>query len=64
MAKTPKYGYCGPHKSFPIKGPKSIRSAARLAGHAANPSAVRACVKRKARQMGATGSLPKSWRGK
>jgi len=51
--------FCGPHKSFPIKTQADIHNAASLAGHADNPAAVRACIKRKAEAHG--WSLPKSW---
>ena len=51
--------FCGPHKSFPVKSQEDVHNAASLAGHADNPDAVRACIRRKAKAHG--WSLPASW---
>lgn len=51
--------FCGPHQSFPVKSQEDVTNAAGLAGHADNPDAVRACIRRKAKANG--WSLPKSW---
>lgn len=51
--------FCGPHQSFPIKSQEDIHNAARLAGHADDPDAVRACIRRKAKANG--WNLPDSW---
>jgi hypothetical protein len=52
--------HAGPHGSFPITDAKSVNSAMRLAGHAADPAAVRATVKRLAENKGLTGGIPKA----
>jgi hypothetical protein len=51
--------FCGPHRSFPITSQADVDNAAHLVGHADNPDAVKACIKRKAKANG--WSLPKSW---
>src|SRR6185437_8876561 len=51
--------FCGPHRSYPVKSQEDVENAAGLAGHAADPDAVRACVRRKAKAHG--WSLPASW---
>jgi hypothetical protein len=51
--------FCGPHQSFPVKTQEDALNAAHLAGHADNPDAVRACIKRKAKANG--WKLPDSW---
>lgn len=50
----------GPHGSFPITDAKSVNSAYRLAGHAADPSAVRSRVKKLADEKGLSSALPKT----
>lgn len=55
----PASAFCGPGRTFPVQSQEDVTNAAGLAGHAANPDAVRACVKRKAKAGG--WSLPKSW---
>ncbi len=55
----PASAFCGPGRSFPVQSQEDVTNAAGLAGHAANPNAVRACIKRKAKAGG--WSLPKSW---
>src|SRR5258708_7541332 len=55
----PEDAFCGPHRSFPVRNQSEVDKAAGLAGHAADPDAVRACVRRKAKAHGWT--LPKSW---
>ncbi len=51
--------FCGPHRSFPITSQADVNNAARLIGHADNPDAVKACIKRKAKANG--WKLPDSW---
>jgi len=53
--------HAGPHGSFPITNQESVRSAAHLIGHAANPGAVKARVRSIAEKKGL--ALPKSWKG-
>lgn len=50
--------FAGPHHSFPIKDQSDINDAWRLAGHAANPDAVRAKIKSIAKRLGLTAGLP------
>ena len=50
--------HAGPHGSFPITDEKSVNSAMRLAGHAADPAAVKARVKALAEKKGLTGGIP------
>lgn len=50
--------HAGPHGSFPITDAKSVKSAWNLAGHAADPHAVRARIKVLAAQKGLTQHLP------
>jgi hypothetical protein len=52
--------HAGPHGSFPITDAKSVNSAYRLAGHAADPGAVRARVKSLADEKGLSGALPET----
>ena len=51
--------FCGPSETYPVKSQEDVDNAADLAGHAADPDAIRACVRRKAKANGWT--LPKSW---
>lgn len=51
--------FCGPGRSFPVQSQEDLTNAAHLAGHAENPGAVRACIKRKAKAHG--WKLPDSW---
>lgn len=55
----PDSAFCGPHKSYPVQSQEDVDNAAGLAGHAADPAAVRACIRGKAKAHG--WSLPKSW---
>jgi hypothetical protein len=50
--KMPASSFAGPHRSFPIKVQKDVQDAWDLAGHAANPDAVRAKIKRIAKSKG------------
>lgn len=50
--------FAGPDMSFPIKDASDVNDAWRLAGHAANPDAVRAKIKRIAKRLGLTSGLP------
>jgi hypothetical protein len=56
----PASAFCGPGRTFPVESQEDVDNAAGLAGHAANPNAVRACIKRKAKAGG--WSLPDSWK--
>lgn len=51
--------FAGPHQSFPIKTQQDVENAARLIGHADDPDAVKAAIKRIAKRKGFT--LPESW---
>lgn len=55
---TPRGGYAGPHESFPMDGPKDAENCWNLAGHAADPDAVRRKVVEIAKRMGWTDALP------
>ena len=55
----PASSFCGPHKSFPVTSQADVSNAAHLVGHADNPDAVKACIKRKAKANG--WKLPDSW---
>ena len=44
--------FCGPDRSYPVPDCTHARAAVRLASHAANPSAITACAKRKAARLG------------
>lgn len=48
----PASDFAGPHRSFPITSPGDVSDAKRLAGHAANPSAVKAKIKKIAKRKG------------
>jgi len=50
--------FAGPDGTYPIKDGDDVDSAWRLAGHAANPDAVRTKVKSIAKRLGLTESLP------
>jgi hypothetical protein len=60
--KIPASDFAGPHDSYPIRNQQEVNSAARLAGHAANPDAVRAGIRRIAQRKGL--KLPDSWQKK
>ena len=51
--------FAGPHESFPIKTQQDVHNAAKLIGHADDPAAVKAAIKRIAKRKGF--SLPKEW---
>ncbi len=51
--------FCGPHKSFPVQNESDFNNAVHLIGHADDPAAVKACLKRKAKANG--WKLPDSW---
>jgi hypothetical protein len=46
--------FCGPDSSFPVDTQAHATAAWNLAGHAANPETIRACVRRKAKAKGFT----------
>lgn len=56
-AKRP-WAFAGPDLSFPIRDASDVNDAWRLAGHAANPDAVRAKIKAIAKRLGLTKGLP------
>ncbi|GEM_PF-5099126 len=56
----PSREFAGPHRSFPVRSAHEVKAAIRLAGHAANPDAVRARVKQLAKEQGLSGALPKT----
>lgn len=51
--------FAGPHQSYPIKTQQDVMNAARLIGHADDPDAVKAAIKRIAKRKGF--KLPESW---
>src|SRR5215469_5232408 len=51
--------FAGPHQSFPIKTQQDVYNAAKLIGHADDPEAVKAAIKRIAKRKGF--KLPDSW---
>ena len=53
--------FAGPDASFPIKDASDIADAARLAGHAADPDAVRDKIIEIAHRLGLSDALPKAW---
>jgi hypothetical protein len=50
----------GPHGSFPVVDAKSARAAYNLAGHAANPAAMRKKVIARAQKLKVSWALPKT----
>ena len=54
--------FAGPDMSYPIKDGSDVNDAARLAGKASNPGAVRSKIIAIAKRLGLTGSLPASWK--
>lgn len=56
--KSHPENFAGPDMSFPIKDGSDIDDAWRLAGHAADPEAVRAKIKAIATRLGLSSSLP------
>ncbi len=50
--------FAGPNKSYPIKDASDVKDAWNLAGHAANPDAVRSKIKSIAARLGLTSALP------
>lgn len=59
-ASIPASDFAGPDRSFPVDTPKRANSAFRLAGHAADPSAVRSRVKKLADEKGFGSALPET----
>src|SRR5258708_468151 len=51
--------FCGPHQSFPVTTEEDMHNAVSLLHHAADPSAVRACIIKKAHEHG--WALPTTW---
>jgi len=56
-----KSGAAMPDGSFPIHTTEDLKNAIHLAGNAKDPAAARAHIKKRARALGATSMLPKSW---
>lgn len=50
--KLPSKAFAGPHRSFPIVNQSDVQDAWDLAGHAADPDAVRSKIKRIAKSKG------------
>lgn len=50
-----------PDGSFPIQNESDLENAVKLAGHASNPAAAKAHIKKRAAALGATGKLPEGW---
>jgi hypothetical protein len=53
--------FAGPGTSFPLSDAEDVAHAAKLYGHADNPSAVKANIIKFAKSHGFTSSLPKEW---
>lgn len=58
--KLPTKDFAGPNQSFPIRSQKDVDSAAKLAGHADDPAAVRAKIISIAKRKGL--ALPEAWK--
>jgi hypothetical protein len=56
-------GAAMPDGSFPIKNGDDLGNAIHLAGHAKDPGAARAHIKRRAAALGMSGRIPDSWKG-
>lgn len=56
-------GAAMPDGSFPIKNGEDLGNAIHLAGHAKDPGAARAHIKRRAAALGMSGRIPDSWKG-
>lgn len=56
-------GAAMPDGSFPIKNRGDLSNAIHLAGHAKDPGAARAHIKRRASALGASDMIPDSWKG-
>ena len=50
--KLPETSFAGPHRSFPIVNQSDVSDAMHLSGHADDPAAVRASIRRIAREKG------------
>ena len=59
--KHAKSGAAMSDGSFPIKNATDLKNAIRLAGHAKNPAAAKAHIKKRAKALGLTKSLPADW---
>lgn len=57
-----KKGQAMPDESFPILNAGDLKNAIRLVGHAKNPAAAKAHIKKRARALGLTDLLPEDWR--
>jgi HK97 family phage prohead protease len=57
-----KKGAAMPGGKFPILNEQDLKNAIRLAGHASDPAAARAHIKKRARALGLTALLPDDWR--
>lgn len=58
--KIPSKDFAGPNKTFPIVTQKDVYDAARLVGHAKNPSQVKKNIIKIAKRKGY--DIPKSWK--
>lgn len=57
----PDWQFAGPHRSFPISSQEDVENAARLVGHASDPSEVKANIIKIAKKLKL--KLPESWEG-
>lgn len=55
-------GSAMPDGSFPIQNKDHLKDAIRLAGHAKDPAAAKAHIKKRAKALGATDMIPDSWK--
>lgn len=61
--KMAKAGTAMPDGSFPIADEDDLHNAVKLAGHADNPSAAKAHIKKRAKALGKTDAIPDDWDG-
>lgn len=59
--KMAKAGTAMPDGSFPIADEDDLHNAVKLAGHASNPAAAKAHIKKRAAAMGKSGAIPEDW---
>ena len=62
--KLPAEAFAGPHRSYPIVTPKDVHDAARLIGHADDPTSVKSRIISIARRKGSAfvAQLPDAWK--
>jgi hypothetical protein len=59
--KMAKEGKAMPDGSFPIETTGDLRNAIRLAGHASDPAAAKAHIKKRAKAIGHPEMIPEGW---